>query len=283
MATTIASILNGNSLNIHAAVTSISSQKTVAGLLAPAANEDLNTASSSVTFISPSAHAMFSLESFQALAASILNQSAPPTVNDFKTVVKGVVTGLNGLRQSLANAAAANANFRERQRSVTTLNSINNTLANNPKAFVESLKSVGIGQQSNGGFSFNQNQLTKAFATDSNGAYNTVSNFVSQVSDAADAAAKAASEKKAEDAAAQRAQDAKRSRQADQSAAQSVATQPAVPQTAPAVTTQLAQPDPIQQSSDQASSSQPSVLQSTGASGFTAQTAVTTYLAVSSL
>jgi hypothetical protein len=281
MATTIASILNGNSLNTNASVISISAQKTAAGLLAPAANEDSNTASSSVTFISPSAHAMFSLESFQALATGILNQSTPPTVNDFKTVVRGVVTGLNGLRQTLANAAAANANYRESQRSVNTLNSINHTLANSPKAFVESLKSVGIAQQNDGSYSLNQNQLTKAFATNSNAAYSTVSNFASQVSDAADAAAKAASEKKAEDAAAQRAQDAKR--QAAQSATQAAVPQPVVTQAPQAGVTQLSAPAPIPQASVQTPAPQPSDVQSTGASGFTAQTAVTTYLAVSSL
>ena len=220
-----------------------------------------------------------------ALAGALLNQSAPPTVNDFRTVVRGVVTGLNGLQQSLANAAAANANFRASQRSASTLNSINNALANNPKEFVASLKNVGIAQQSDGSFTLNQNQLTKAFATDSNGAFTTVSTFASQVSAAADAAASAADDKKAQDAAARRAEDAKRSRQAQQAAAQSTPTQapqPVVTQAPQPVVMQAPQSAPPLQSAVQPPLQQPFASQPTGAS-FTAQTAVTTYLAVSSL
>jgi hypothetical protein len=283
MTTTIASILNGNSLNSSASVVSLASPNTVSRILAPAANQDSNTASSSITFISPSAQALFSQESFMALATALLNQLKPPTVNDFKVLVKGVVTGLNGLRQSLANAASANANFRESQRSARTLNSINSTLANNPKEFVASLKKVGIEQQSNGSFTLNQNQLTKAYTTDRQGAVATVSKFASQVSDAADAAAMAADDKRAQDAAARRAADAKRYRQAQLAAAQEAQSMPPiVTQAAQPVVAPVPQSDPSQQSAAQQPANQQFASQVTSTS-FTAQTAVTSYLAVSSL
>ena len=260
MAISSVAVLNGDGVDANAAAVR---QSTAKDYLAAVANDDNSTSvaasfkSSSISFISQSGQARLSIDSFQALASAIQNLNVPPTVGDFKVAVQGVVSGLNGLRLSLANAAVANANFREQQRAEKALEAVDRaTSASKANDFVSSLQKIGVDRQSDGGFTVNQKQLSKAFNEDKQGAFSTLTDFASQVS-------KAAETPSSEDG--KKIKDAKRNRQADQANAQSSQD-----------TTQSTQQQGINQPVDGNSFQQ----QLAGASSFAARSAVTSYLTV---
>jgi hypothetical protein len=222
---------------------------------------------SSITFISQSGQARLSLDSFQALATAIQSLNVPPTVSDFEVAVLGVVSGLNGLRLSLANAAVSNANYREQQKADKALAAMDQ----DSKDSVDALQKVGITRQADGSYSIDQKQLDQAYNQDPNAAYATLTTFAAQQSQAATStdASKAQAASNAANAANTALQAAQVASQAAGQAAHPVQQ---------AATTNFAT------GSSFGDSFQPQLAaQLAGASSFAARTAVTTYLAVSSL
>ncbi|HEY7987274.1 MAG TPA: hypothetical protein VIE17_10205 [Methylophilaceae bacterium] len=238
------------------------------GVTQNAANTATLGSPSSITFISASGQSRLSLESFQALATAVQTLNVPPTVSDFEIVVLGVVSGLSGLRLSLANAAVSNANYREQQKADKALQAIDQA----SKESVAALQKIGIDRQGDGSYTIDQKQLTKAYNEDPNATYATLTGFAAQASQAASST----DENKAQAVAASNADVANRALQVAQ-----VASQAAV---------QAVQP--VQQAATQnfatgasfGNSFQPQLAtQLAGATSFAARTAVTTYIAVSSL
>ncbi|MFM9912929.1 MAG: hypothetical protein ACKVN9_05300 [Methylophilaceae bacterium] len=260
MAISISSVTVLNSDGVNAAAALVR-QGTAQEIIAAADKEAASPSSSnfsSVSLISSSGKARLSLESLQAQAGALQNASAPPTVSDFKVAVQGVVSSLNALGAALTNSLAE---FRSK-----------GSFAARAKEFVDSItpaKRIGIESQGNGSFAINQQQLVKAFNQDSKGAFAALQDFTAKFIQAKDTQP-AEKPKQADDTAKK-----EEMRRADAAARNSAADQAQANQDQQNKALQL--DIPKQDFSTQLSA------QLDSASGFTAQTAVTSYLTVAAL
>lgn len=252
-------VLNSDGINAAGA---LARQGSAQEIIAAAEKEAANPTSSnfsSVSQISSSGKARLSLESLQARAGALQDANVPPTVSDFKVAVQGVVSSINALSTALTNSLAE---FRSR-----------GSFAERAKEFVDSItpaRKIGIESQAGGGFAINQKQLTKAFNEDGKGAFAALQEFAAKLSQAKDAPPpdktneKDDTEKSKE--AMRRADAAARNREADRA-------QQSQDQSKPVPQVDVPKQDfPSQLGAELGS-----------ASGFTAQTAVTSYLTIAAL
>ncbi|MCE9633719.1 MAG: hypothetical protein K8Q92_06000 [Methylophilales bacterium] len=240
----------------------IARQGTAQEIIAAAQKEAASPTSSnfsSVSLISSSGKSRLTLESLQAQAGALQNANVPPTLSDFKVAVQGVVSSLNALGTTLANSLAEFGSGR--------------SFVARAKEFVDSIvpaKKIGIESQGNGGFAINQKQLIKAFNEDGKGAFAALQEFAAMFVQARDVPP-AEKPKQTDDTekskeAMRRADAAARNREADR-VQQNQAQQNQVPQA------------DVPKQDFQAQLG----VQLDSASGFTAQTAVTSYLTVAAL
>lgn len=177
MAITSVSLLNSNGVDASLA-------KLREGSLQEFAAAQAQSSSSSITHISVSGKALISLDSLQASATAIKNSDVPPTVADFKILVSGVVGAINAVRQSVANASSSSGSLastlRKRLESVDQVTSKGQDL-------VSALRKIGVERQGDGEFAVNQKRLAKALREDGKGAFSTLADFASKLTQAADA------------------------------------------------------------------------------------------------
>ncbi len=252
-------VLNSDGVNAAGAIARQGSAQEIIAAAEKEAASPTSSNFSSVSQISSSGKARLSLESLQARAVALQDSNVPPTASDFKVAVLGVVSSLNALSTALTSSLAE---FRSK-----------GSFAARAKEFVDSItpaKKIGIESQVNGSFFINQKQLIKAFNEDGKGAFATLQEFTAKFVQARDVPP-AEKPKQADDTekskeAMRRADAAARNREADR-AQQNQDQQSQVSQV------NVPKPDSQTQLGAQLGS----------ASGFTAQTAVTSYLTVAAL
>jgi hypothetical protein len=176
-------VLNGDGVDAAAAILRRgSAQEIITAAEKEAASPPI---SSFISNISSSGQAKLSLESLQAKAEALKNAAVPPTLDDFKVVVQGVVSGINSVRATLVSALTESGSGSQ---AIARAKEFVDRIAagNKDEDAVALAKKIGIERQADGGFAVNQKQLKKTFNEDDNGAFSALTEFAAKLAEAKD-------------------------------------------------------------------------------------------------
>ncbi|MDD2915649.1 MAG: hypothetical protein PHP70_10065 [Gallionella sp.] len=141
---------------------------------------------STVTQLSAYGQVKSSLADIQDKARALKNISQPPTFADFKGVVQAFVQSFNSINQTVSNVTSKKGALNGDNRASQALDEIRKAVAGPKENALSSLQGLGVSQQANGKFAINQQQLSKSFQDNPQGALSTISELSGRVTQTAD-------------------------------------------------------------------------------------------------